>query len=341
MFPMYLIVLPIAIVVVILAMACVHFVPPKRVHVITLLGTKPIAMLKTGIHFTIPRPFAVTSAVIPTDVIAQKVQVQIKSQDNLVFELPATIQFRVTNAMRFAFERDEPVSQMINLVVAALRSAANRLAFQDIYNDKSFIQQEVETTVSEHLSSFGLKIVDLVIDDPELPSSTRNALNGIREAEWSRRAAEHEAEATRVKMVGAARAEAESTLLKAKAIAGFRMEIAEGNAASIAVMQGRIGVEWVESTIGEGETAQQVKTPVYVDRNGNPTMPPEMDMSPEAILEFFKMIDANEAIRDASAGKGTVILMPHSAGQRSPERHGSDLAEWIAAKYAAPHAQAG
>lgn len=316
---------------VILVLACIHFVPPKRVHVITFLGTKPIAMLDTGVHFTIPRPFAVTSAVIPTDVIAQKVQVQIKSQDNLVFELPATLQFQVTNAMKFAFERDEPVAQMVNLVVAALRSAANRMEFQEIYDDKITIQQEVEATVSEHLGTFGVRIVDLVIDDPELPNSTQVALNGIREAEWGRRAAEHEAEATRVRMVGEARAEAESTLLKAKAIAGFRMEIAEGNAASIAVMQGKIGVRWIEKTIGEGESAQKVKTPVYVDRDGTPTPPPEMDLPAEVILDFFKVLDTNEAIRDSAAKPGTVILMPHTSGQRL----GSDLGEWIAAQGAA------
>ena len=314
----------------VLVMACIHFVPPKRVHVITMLGTKPIAMLETGVHFTIPRPFAVTSAVIPTDVIAEKVQVQIKSADNLVFELPATLQFQVTNAMRFAFERSEPVAQMVNLVVAALRSAANRMEFQEIYDDKSAIQAEVEETVSGHLDSFGVRIVDLVIDDPELPMTTQVALNGIREAEWGRRAAEHEAEATRVRMVGEARAEAESTLLKAKAIAGFRMEIAEGNAASIAVMQGRIGVKWVERTIGEGPGAQKVKTPAYVDRDGNPTMPPPLDLPPEVILDFFKVLDGNEAIRDAAARPGTVILMPHSSGQRM----GSDLGEWIAAQHA-------
>lgn len=308
--------------------ACIHFVPPKRVHVVTLLGTKPIAALKTGVHFTIPRPLAVTSAVVPTDVIAQKVSVQIKSRDNLVFELPATVQFQVTNAMRFAFERDEPIAQMVNLVVAALRSAANRMEFQDIYDDKSTIQRDVELTVSQHLSSFGLRIIDLVIDDPELPMSTQTALNAIREAEWGRRAAEHEAEAQRVRMVGAARAEAESTLLKAKALAGFRMEIAEGNAAAIAVMQGKIGIQWVDKVIGEGETAQRVKTPVYVDRAGNPCQPPVIDMSPEVILDFFKVIDGNDAIRDAAAKPGTTILLPHDGMQRG----NSDLAQWIAAQ---------
>ena len=313
--------------IVMLVVACVHFVPPKRVHVVTLLGTKPIAALRTGVHFTIPRPLAVTSAVVPTDVIAQKVSVQIKSRDNLVFELPATVQFQVTNAMRFAFERDEPIAQMVNLVVAALRGAANRLEFQDIYDDKTTIQREVEDTVSTHLASFGLRIVDLVIDDPELPHTTQTALNGIREAEWGRRAAEHEAEAQRVRMVGAARAEAESTLLKAKALAGFRMEIAEGNAAAIAVMQGKIGVKWVERTIGEGESAQRVKTPVYVDREGNPCQPPEIDMAPEVILDFFKVIDGNDAIRDAAAKPGTTILLPHDGMQR-----GSDLGNWIAAQ---------
>ncbi len=328
---MFFIPIVIAVVVILfLISACVHFVPPKRVHVITLLGTKPIAMLNTGVHFTIPRPLAVTSAIVPTDIVAQKMQVQIKSADNLVFELPATLQFQVTNAMRFAFERDEPVSQMVNLVVAALRSAANRMEFQEIYDDKSFIQQEVESTVSEHLASFGVRIIDLVIDDPELPNTTQTALNNIREAEWGRRAAEHEAEATRIRMVGEARAEAESTLLKAKAIAGFRMEIAEGNAAAIAVMQGKIGVRWTDKVIGEGETAQKVKTPVYVDRDGSPTIPPELNMPAELILDFFKVLDGNEAIRDAAAKPGTVILMPQGDGAR----RGSDLGDWIAAQQA-------
>ncbi len=315
----------------IIALASVHFIPPKRVHVITFLGTTPIAKLETGVHFTIPRPFAVTSAVIPVDVVAEKVQVQIKSQDNLVFELPATLQFQVTDAMRFAFERDQPVAQMTNLVVAALRSAASQMEFQEIYDDKITIQQEVEATVSEHLESFGIRIVDLVIDDPELPHSTQAALNNIREAEWGRRAAEHEADATRVRMVGEARAEAESTLLKAKAIAGFRMEIAEGNAASIAVMQGKIGVRWVENVIGEGETAQKVKTPVYVDRSGNPVSPPEMDLPAEVILDFFKVLDSNETIRDASKNESGLIMMPLPGGNN---RMGSNISDWVAAQEA-------
>lgn len=321
---------------VIVVLACVHFVPPKRVHVITFLGTNPIAMLETGVHFTIPRPLAVTSAVIPTDVIAQKVQVQIKSKDNLVFELPATLQFQVTNAMDFAFERNEPIAQMVNLVVAALRGAANRMEFQEIYDDKITIQQEVEATVSEQLHGFGVRIVDLVIDDPELPVSTQTALNNIREAEWGRRAAEHEADATRVRMVGAARAEAESTLLKAKAIAGFRMEIAEGNAASIAVMQGKIGIRWVERTIGEGESAQKVKTPSYVDREGNPTSPPEMDLPAEVILDFFKILDGNETIRDASKNNGSLIMLPTPNGGNA----GSDIADWVAAQQASARVNA-
>ncbi len=325
------IIILVAALLIVLGLACVHFVPPKRVHVITFLGTKPIAMLETGVHFTIPRPFAVTSAVIPTDVIAQKVQVQIKSQDNLVFELPATLQFQVTNAMRFAFERDEPVAQMVNLVVAALRSAANRMEFQEIYDDKITIQQEVESTVAEHLQGFGVKIVDLVIDDPELPVSTQTALNNIREAEWGRRAAEHEADATRVRMVGAARAEAESTLLKAKAIAGFRMEIAEGNAASIAVMQGKIGVRWVERTIGEGPSAQKVKTPTYVDRDGTPVAPPEMDLPAEVILDFFKVLDSNETIRDASKNQGSIIMLPTPGSKGTM---GGGISDWIAAQEA-------
>jgi len=291
----------------------VRFVGPKTEVVITLLGTQPIQKLKTGINLTLPWPIGFTQKVITTNVAASRVDVQIKSKDNLAFNLPVTIQYRVIDSMKYAFERENPDQQMINLSVASVRSSGNSLDFQEIYNDKAQIKAFVVDHIREDLASFGMEIVDLLIEDPKLPDSLVAALNGIREAEYGRQAATHTAETTFINKVGAARAEAESTRLKGQAMANFRLLLAEGNAAAVGVMQGKVLLKWADEEVGTGEDKKTVKVAKFYDPNDPSvelTKVPEVDIDSGSVLEFFKVIDSNDAIRDASANPGTVIIAP-------------------------------
>lgn len=291
----------------------VRFVGPKTELIITFLGTKPFQTLKTGVGLTLPFPFGWSQKLIDTNVQAIKVDVDIKSQDNLAFNLPIAIQYRVTNAMKFAFERSNPVSQMVNLVVASVRASGNKMEFQKIYDDKEHIKTEVVAHIADALSGFGIEIVDLLIEDPKLPDSIKTALNSIREAEYARQAATHTAETIFINKVGSARAEAESTRLKGEAMANFRLLLAGGNAAAVAVMQGKALLKWVDEEVGEGENKKIVKIAKFMNPD-NPTVElakiPEVDVDPGSILEFFKVLDSNDAIRDASANPATVIVAP-------------------------------
>lgn len=292
--------------------SAVRFVGPKREHVITLLGTLPLHVLKTGIRLTLPWPLGWLSKIIHTDIQAKKVKPQIKSSDNMVFDLPVTIQHRVIDSMKYAFERDNPDGQMENLSLAAIRAAGNSMGFLEIYADKQHIKAKVDETIAKELASFGVEISELVVEDPILHDTTAKSLNGIREAEFNRQAATHQAETTFTKMVGEARAEAESTRLKGAALAGFRLKIAEGNAAAIAVMQGKLAVVWEDQEIGEGDAKTKIKVPKYVTppASGQVGHIPEVDIDPGVILEFFKIVDSNDAIRDAASKPGTVIVAP-------------------------------
>ncbi|MCD5381452.1 MAG: hypothetical protein LR008_02655 [Candidatus Pacebacteria bacterium] len=292
----------------------VRFVRPKRVHVITLLGTTPVQKLQTGIRFTLPWPFGYTHRVVPTDVQDMPIKVQVKPSDNLVYHLPVNAQWYVMDAMKFAIERDNPEGQAENLLTAAIRKAANNMTLFEMYGDKDSVQSATQETVSEELKSFGIAIKELVVQDPDLPESTATKLSAIREAELDKDAATHEAEAKYVRMVGSARAEAESTRLKGSALANFRLLIAEGNAAAIAVMQGKLSVAWEDETIGEGDNVETIKVAKFVKPDGTDGVDiPTIDVSPEMILEFFKVVDSNDAIRDASANPGTTVVLSTGA----------------------------
>lgn len=293
----------------------VRFVGPKRVHVITLLGTKPIQQLETGLRITLPWPFGYTHKVVSTDVQDLPIMAQVKPKDNLVYDLPVNAQWYVTDALKFAIERNNPKGQLENLLTAAIRGAASKLTLFEVYDDKDEVQKHADEAVKVELASFGVAIKELVVQDPHLPDSTAKRLSAIREAEFDKEAAAHEAEAVFIRMVGQARAEAESTRLKGSALSNFRLLIAEGNAASVAVMQGKLGLTWVEEKVGEGDEQTTVKKPKFVkpeDVEGGVAIP-EIDIAPELVLEFFKVVDGNDAIRDAAAKPGTTVVLATGA----------------------------
>ncbi len=288
----------------------VRFVAPKRAHVITFLGTTPIHVLDTGIKFTLPWPLGYTHSVVSTDIQDMPIKIQVKPKDNLVYMLPVNVQWYVTDPMLYALERKNPNGQAENLLTAAIRSAASSLTLFQMYNDKDTVQSESQNTVGKELLSFGIKIKEIVVQDPHLPESTARKLSAIREAEFDKQAATEEALAIYERLVGKARAEAESTRLKGAALANFRLLIAEGNAAAIAVMQGKLTITWADETIGEGDSATTIKIAKFIkpkaDVDGINI--PEIDISPEVILDFFKVVDGNDAIRDAAASGNTVVI---------------------------------
>lgn len=295
-----------------------RFVGPKRVLNITFLGTKPMQEMKTGIGFTLPTPFGWTHSVTPTDVQTSSISINTMSNDRQKYSLESNAQWSVEDARLFAFERDNARQQVENIITAALISGTNKMKLEDVFEDKEKLQEHVKKVAGPTLNTFGVKLVDTFIEDPMLRDSTIEKLSAIREAEYEKEAATNLAEAVFIRSVGEARAEAESTRLKGEALANFRMLIAEGNAASIALMQGKVAVLWEDKTVGEGEDTQIVKIAKFVKpenavKDGEVVIP-EIEISSEAVLDFFKVVDGNDAIRDASSKPGTTVVIPSSVG---------------------------
>lgn len=311
----------------------IRFVGPKQAMVITLFGTRPIQVLGTGIKVTWPTPIGYTHRVVNTDVHDLPLKAQVKSADDVVYVLPANAQWFVEDPLLYAFERNNPDGQTENMLTSAMRTSANKRTLQETYGDKDEIQVDTLEATRDKLATFGVALRELVIQDPHLSDTTAKRLSAVREAELDKQAAAHEADAVFTRMVGHARAEAESTRLKGAALASFRLLIAEGNAAAIAVMQGKLAIKWIEETTGEGDTAVTLKKMMFVNPTENEkdgVQVPEIDISPEAILEFFKVVDGNDAIRDA-AGKGATVVLGASAGVQGQTGVSAAILENLAA----------
>jgi regulator of protease activity HflC (stomatin/prohibitin superfamily) len=102
------------------------------------------------------------------------------------------------------------------------------MELEDLYKNKSSIQSAVETELSEKFTTFGKEIRAVLVDEPSPSHSIQEAYNQVIASKRLMEAAQNEAEADRIRLVGKAQAEAQSKKLQGEGIAQMRREIANG-----------------------------------------------------------------------------------------------------------------
>ena len=131
----------------------------------------------------------------------------------------------------------------------------------------------------------------MLVDEPQPSREVQNAFNRVIAAQREKEAAENEAEAQRIRLVGIAEAEKTSKRLQGEGIAAQRLAIAEGY----------------------HEAMDKLKEAMPETRE-------------ETILAMLMMTNHWDTIRDAAAGPGNIIMVNGSGEQAT-----QDLARMSAA----------
>ena len=250
----------------------VFIVRQKTAVIIERLG-KYQRTLQAGLHAKIP---FIDRLVETVDLMIQQIEAkaEIKTSGNEFMTLPVTVLYRVIpeRAHDAYYEVDDPEAAIEALIQNEVKSTASGMSLQEIFDSRDRIRLAVEETLTDKLASYGYEVDEVVIDNPIVPKALMTAFNDVTAATQRQRAATADAEALRIKMVGEANAEAESTEIKADAIVNFRNTIAEGNAEAIQKM--------TEGT----------------------------NLSHSAILDYFTVVDNNDAVRDAASKGATIVV---------------------------------
>lgn len=109
-----------------------------------------------------------------------------------------------------------------------LPSSITTHGFLTINNDKTEIQREVVETLAEKMSSYGFEIKDVLVDEPIPTQEVQKSFNDVTASKRKKEAAENEAQAERIRIVGEAEAYAESKKLQGEGLANQRDALAEG-----------------------------------------------------------------------------------------------------------------
>ena len=250
----------------------------QHVKIVETFG-KFASVRGAGLSFKLPWPIQTASSNFSLKIMEIAEEVTVKSSDNAFVTVPIRVQYRVSDngAEQAFYKLDDPESQIRSYVVNQVRSTASGLTFDELFRSRDNFEQDVESTLKVRMTSFGFRIENVLVDDPQPSQQLREAFDRVIASQRLKEAAENEGEAARRLAVAKANAEGQSLEIKGAAWSKFRKTIAEGNAEALENFVGTTG------------------------------------LSPAEALVFFTSVNEMEAVRDAAGEGGRVVFVAGSA----------------------------
>lgn len=210
----------------------VFIVRGKTAGILETFG-KPHARARLpGLQFKLPWPFTTLRARVNLQLQEMKSDVSVKTKDNAFMTLPVKVQYRASDdpvgAVKAHYELEKPEAQISSYVLNNVRQTASGMDMVELYANRDSMEGQVQTALSERFARYGYIIENVLVDEPQPSAEVRDAFNRVIASHRLKEAAQNEAEATRIKLVGVAEAESESKRLQGEGMAKMREAMAKG-----------------------------------------------------------------------------------------------------------------
>lgn len=235
----------------------VYVVRQQTVRIVERLG-KFRRVLEPGLHFVIPFVDRVSQP-ISLRIVQLDIKVDTKTEDNVFVKVPVAVQYQVNpdKAREAFYKLENPEEQIESYVFDIVRAEVPRKTLDALFLSKDDISEAVQESLQKVMDEYGFIIRRSLITDITPDAKVAAAMNSINAAKRNREAAEHEADAARIKLVAAAAAEAESKKLQGEGTANQRKAIALGIAESVRILH--------ESGVSEREANAILLATQYFD----------------------------------------------------------------------------
>ena len=210
----------------------IYVVKGKTAAILETFGRPHEKAVFPGLRVKWPWPITTIVARINLQLQEIHADVSVKTQDNAFMTLPVKVQYRASDdgvgAVKAHYELEAPEKQITSYVLNNVRQTASGMEMTELYANRDSVEQQVQTALSEQFARFGYVIENVLVDEPQPSSEVRDAFNKVIASKRLMEAARNEAEAARIKLVGAAQAEAESKKLQGEGMAEMRTAVARG-----------------------------------------------------------------------------------------------------------------
>jgi len=185
-------------------------------------------VLTPGLNWIVPFVQTVV-AKLDLRVMEIKASVDIKSLDNVFVSMPVAIMVQIEEARAddAYYKLSSPREQVKTWVLNTLRSSTANMKLSELFEDRAKLEGEVREALGRKMSEYGYTIVGVLVDQPSVSPEVQASFNRVVSAIREREAAEQEAEAKRIRVVGEARAESEGQKLRAEGLSQARIILSE------------------------------------------------------------------------------------------------------------------
>lgn len=225
-------IVPIVIVLFLIVMSVV-IVPEKNAKVIQRVGKfKRIAF--SGLSFKIPFIDSVAGSV-NLRVQQLDVHVETKTSDNVFVNMQASVQYKVIRekTKESFYSLEDSRRQISSFIFDVIRAEVPKLELDHVFSRKDDIAVAVNKSLSASMDDYGFEIIKTLITDIDPDANVKESMNRINAAKRDKEAVIQEAEATKIRIIKEAEADAESKRLQGEGVAAQRIAIVKGFKESI------------------------------------------------------------------------------------------------------------
>lgn len=199
----------------------------QNVYLVETLG-RYSRTLTPGLNFIIPLVESV-SARIDLRIQETRTGVDVKTKDNVFVKLPVSLMSKVLpeRASDFHYSLQDSSEQVSSWVLNELRAKVAQMNLSEVFEDRTGLVEAVTDALQERLGSYGVEIVAVIVDQPEVSEVVKASFDNVISAKRQLDAATTLAEAKLVQVVGQAKADAQGQEHRATGFAKARSIIVE------------------------------------------------------------------------------------------------------------------
>ena len=209
----------------------IMFVKEKQEVLLESFG-KYVRTEKTpGIRFKKPWPFQTVAKKVPTSLMEFEEGLATKTKDNIFVTVPIKMHLQIDDPKKFHYDSNNPIKQMMSRVAVTVKQLTSNMDFAELYQARETISEQVRKNVGTEIENlYGMKLVDVIVDEPKAPEDLQRKYNNVKGSEMERETMLNMAQAEKQRMILEAEGRKEAQRLDGEGIAAQRSAIFENYA---------------------------------------------------------------------------------------------------------------
>jgi regulator of protease activity HflC (stomatin/prohibitin superfamily) len=177
-----------------------------------------------GLRSKMPGKFLKVAARVPLNVTQHEINLETKTKDNIFATVPTTLHLQVVDPKAFHYNANgNTYDQAGSKIIAVMKQLTTNMDFDHLYQARETLGNDVRDKVGKEIEElYGLKIVDVIVDQPVAPQSVQQAYNSSKSSEQTAKATLNAAQANKQTMIMDAEARKEALRLDGEGVAEQR-----------------------------------------------------------------------------------------------------------------------